>query len=172
MKAATKVLAWPAVLVVAALLFVYSGFYDVAADEPHWRFTERVLQTLRERSIETRAGDIVPPKLDDPRKVAAGARNYAEMCAMCHLAPGLQDTALRQGLYPRPPRLADHEMDARAAFWIIKHGIKASGMPAWGDSHDDTEIWGLVAFLAQLPTMAPERYRQLTGEARAGHGHP
>jgi len=154
------------VLAAAAAAFVYSGAYNVAADEPHWPITERILHALRERSIETRARELVPPDLRDEKRVVAGAGHYAEMCASCHLAPGIADTELRQGLYPKPPELASRAPgDPRESFWIAKHGIKLTGMPAWGSTHDDETLWNVVAFLQALPGMDEKRYRELVGEA-------
>ena len=76
------------------------------------------------------------------------------MCASCHLAPGQAGSELRQGLYPLPPDLTAEKAekaDPRRAFWVIKHGVKISAMPAWGATHDDTTIWSMVAFLQTLP---------------------
>jgi mono/diheme cytochrome c family protein len=71
-------------------------------------------------------------------------------------------SAVRPGLYPHPPSLAQEAaIEPKRAFWIVKHGIKMSGMPAWGTSLDDTAIWDLVAFVRQLPSMSPESYQQL-----------
>jgi mono/diheme cytochrome c family protein len=53
------------------------------------------------------------------------------------------------GLYPAPPNLTITTVDAAHAFWVIKHGIKASGMPAWGKSMEDAYIWNMAAFLQQ-----------------------
>jgi mono/diheme cytochrome c family protein len=70
---------------------------------------------------------------------------------------------VRAGLYPHPPNLAQEEVDdAQRAFWIIKHGIKMSAMPAWGRSLDDAAIWDVVAFLQRMPGMTPEAYQQLS----------
>jgi hypothetical protein len=114
------------------------------------------------------------PNLADPALIALGAEHYAGMCTGCHLAPGVGDNEMRQGLYPQPPNLSQPR-DRRPAqsFWIIKHGIKMSGMPAWGVTHDDEAIWGLVAFLQQLPTMDAAVYAAFTqdkGEADHDHG--
>lgn len=152
------------VLAAAGAVFIYSGAYNVAADEPHWPVTERALAALRDRSIGARARDLVPPDLNDRQRIAAGAGQYAEMCAGCHLAPGVADTELRRGLYPRPPELARHRHDAREAFWIVKHGIKATGMPAWGPTHDDQTLWSVVAFLQKLPELDERGYRELVGK--------
>jgi mono/diheme cytochrome c family protein len=112
-------------------------------------------QTARERSIAVRSKDISVPTLADPKAVAAGATEYAEMCAGCHLAPGVKDNEMRPGLYPSAAR----------QFWIIKHGIKMSAMPAWGKTHDDATIWTIVAFLQELPTLTPEQYSDMTKES-------
>ena len=163
------------VLAAAAGALVYSGAYNVAADEPHWQITERLINAVRERSIELRARDLVPPDLSDEKRIASGAGQYAEMCQSCHLAPGVADTELRRGLYPRPPELARHRHDPRGAFWIVKHGIKMTGMPAWGPTHDDATLWSIVAFLQKLPQLDEKRYRELAGKAEphvpATHSH-
>ena len=55
-------------------------------------------------------------------------------------------------------------------FWVIKHGIKASGMPAWGKSMGDEYIWGMVAFLQQLPKLDAAQYKALVASS-GGHSH-
>lgn len=156
----------------AAAAFVVSGSYDIAADRPHWALTERVVETLRERSIERHAGGITVPDLDDPQRIRRGAEHYAEMCTSCHLAPGMTQTELREGLYPQPPNLSKHGVhDPAEAFWVIKHGVKLTAMPAWGRSHDDAAIWDMVAFVKQLPTMDQAAFEAMAGrEADDGHG--
>ena len=149
----------------AAAIFVYAGLYNIAADEPHWAVTERLLAAVRVRSIEMRSRDIRVPDLENEKLVLRGAGQYAEMCAGCHLSPGESDSPLRQGLYPQPPELARHKMDPRSAFWVIKHGIKLTGMPAWGASHDDETLWSLVAFLNGLPALDPQQYRAMIERA-------
>ena len=84
------------------------------------------------------------------------------MCTGCHLAPGMQDSELRAGLYPQPPNLSHDPVDPRAAFWIIKHGIKMSAMPAWGKTLDDAAIWDILSFIRKMPDMSADQYRQLT----------
>lgn len=159
-------------LVIAGVLFVGSGVYGIGADEPHWSTTQRVIDLLRDRSITVHAKGIAVPDLNDPKRIAEGAEHYAAMCTGCHLAPGMADTELRQGLYPMPPDLAHADaLDPGEAFWIIKHGVKLTAMPAWGKSHDDESIWGLVAFVRKLPQMTPEQYQQAAGTAGGGHEH-
>ncbi len=109
------------------------------------------------------------PNLDDPQMLASGGADYNEMCSGCHMKPGREQSEIRQGLYPQPPNLArggdDHGDDKREdaeRFWIIKHGIKASAMPAWGLTHDDARIWAMVAFIRRLPELTPDQYQILT----------
>lgn len=165
------------VLAGAALAaLVLSGSYDIGADRPHWALTERVIDVLRDRSIERHADGITVPDLDDPQRIRRGAEHYAEMCTSCHLAPGLHGTELREGLYPQPPDLSTHGVhDPAEAFWVIKHGVKLTAMPAWGRSHDDAAIWDMVAFVRQLPKMDQATFEAMAGRAaddgHGGHGH-
>ncbi len=156
----------------AVLAGAYSGLVNVGADDPHFPAVHAFLTMARDRSIEVRSRDIEVPKLDDPAIIRAGAGNYNSMCIGCHLAPGVAQTELSQSLYPAPPNLAKVGIDGSpsAAFWVIKHGIKASGMPAWGKSMEDEYIWGMVAFLNQLPKMDATQYQALVASS-SGHQH-
>jgi mono/diheme cytochrome c family protein len=158
-------------VVLLGALVVASGALSVAADEPHSSLVFGILDTARERSIETRADDIQVPALDDAGMVRRAAGNYDAMCAKCHLAPGMAPTELNRGLSPTPPNLAKHaNADAAEAFWVIKHGIKATGMPAWGKHMEDQHIWDVVAFLRKLPSLSVEQY-QAEVAASGGHSH-
>lgn len=160
-------------LLVAGLGFVYGGVFNVAADDPHWGLTQRLLEATRDHSIASGARGVeVSPKLNDRTTIAAGAQEYAEMCTGCHLAPGMKDTEMRTGLYPKPPNLSApgaHRSPAET-FWVIKHGLKMTGMPAWGLTHDDQRIWTMAAFVQKLPGMSPSQYQSLI-EQGEGPGH-
>ena len=163
-----------AVLVVLAAggwAFVGFGMYNVAADTPHTRLVYWLLGTVRDRSITARAtGIIVPADLGDSKRIAAGAGLYGEMCSGCHLAPGMEKTEIAQGLYPAAPELAQGtDLTLAEEFWVIKHGIKATGMAAWGKTHNDTLIWDMVAFLQKLPTLSPDQYKTLVKSAPEDH---
>ncbi len=154
-----------AILAAGAGVFVYSGLYDIGADDHHTKPVLAVLQTLRERSIHVRSQDLKVPDLNDPELILKGAGQYAAMCTQCHLQPAMKDSEIRPGLYPHPPNLSQVRVDPKDAFWIIKHGIKMSAMPAWGVSHDDATIWSMVAFLQKLPAMSPEQYKDMVAKA-------
>jgi len=155
--------------------FIYSGVYDIAATDPHWGITRWAMETVRTRSIKAHAAGIaVPPGLDDPAKLAMGVEHYAAHCAVCHGAPGVPTGDIARGLYPQPPNLADAAKTYSNAelFWILKHGIKMTGMPAWSD-HSDAELWATVAFLTKLPGISEQDYATLlmAGIAHGGHRH-
>ncbi|PHS75461.1 MAG: cytochrome C oxidase Cbb3 [Porticoccus sp.] len=178
-----------AISIIGGLAFLYSGLYPIGADVPHNKLSYWLLETLRERSIARSASDIeVPNDLDSSNRLLKGGADYNDMCAGCHLKPGKTQSDFTLGLYPAPPNLtlagdkhghehADNtENDDEAIkrqFWIIKHGIKASGMPAWWPGHDDARIWNMVAFLQRLPELSSDQYQILTarGQNSEGHGH-
>lgn len=158
-------------LAVGAVAFVRAGLYNVGADDPHYPLTYAVLEQLRDASIDARASRLeVPKDLASPERITQGAGNYHAMCMQCHLAPGMQSTELSRGLYPAPPDLTRETVDAAQAFWVIKHGIKASGMPAWGHSMADEYIWNMAAFIQQLPTLDTAGYQALVAQS-GGHSH-
>jgi mono/diheme cytochrome c family protein len=143
------------------LIFIFSGIFDVSADAPHWPVTRKIMEIVRDRSVEVRARAVSVPNLSDDQAILKGAGQYAAMCANCHLAPGQERSEIRPGLYPRPPDLSKHAVDPKTAFWVTKHGIKMSGMPAWGRSHDDATLWSIVAFMQKLLGMSPEQYKEM-----------
>lgn len=167
-----------AVLVVAALVvlgvvgFAYSGFYDVSAKSAHSGLVNWLLSTTSHASIERSAKAVVVPDLSDDAFVRAGINDFDAMCAGCHGTPGQPPEAMGQGLNPPAPDLAESaaHMDPAELFWVTKHGIKMTGMPAWGVTHDDDSLWPVVAFMATLPELDTDSYRALLTSAE-GMGH-
>jgi mono/diheme cytochrome c family protein len=161
-----------AVLALIAAIAAALGLYDVSSDRPDNAAIAWLIQQVRERSIDVRSETVRIPALDNPDMIADGASDYDEMCTSCHLAPGMKENEMRPGLNPRPPVLALAPQDgASKAFWIIKHGIRMTGMPAWGVTHSDAEIWNIVAFLQVLPKLSPSDYRALVAKAAGHHEH-
>jgi len=171
LPSAAFVAALAVVLAVAATLFVWLGVYDIAADAPHTRLVFWLLERVRDQSVASHARSIAAPTdLTAPVRVSIGAGLYAEMCSGCHLAPGMEKTELSQGLYPQAPELAKgDDLTPAQQFWIVKHGVKLSAMPAWGRTHPDPLIWDMVAFVRKLPGMTPEQYKQAVASAPADH---
>ncbi|MES1929106.1 hypothetical protein SADO_07617 [Salinisphaera dokdonensis CL-ES53] len=160
---------------VTAAGVIYSGAYNVAATSEHWPITRWALQTTVHRSVARQAADIDAPQLGSEAQLLAGATNFDTMCSGCHAPPGGRQSVAARSMYPRPPELthAAEEKSASEIFWVIKHGIKASGMPAWGASHGDEDLWAMTAFVEQLPDMSAADYRQMLQTAKVrgiGHG--
>jgi len=156
-----------------ALAIVYLGRAPVAATQPHWGVTEWVLSTAMEKAVRRQAADIdAPDDLSSPVRIGAGAGEYDEMCAVCHAAPGVEAGSLAEGLLPEPPELSEEieEWEVAELFWITKHGVRMTGMPGFGPTHDDAELWDIVAFLQRLPELSPSEYRSLV-ETTAEEGH-
>ncbi len=163
-----------AIFAAAGLIVIYAGIYDVGATAPHWRVTEWLLQTARLRSIAWHASGIQPPaNLDSEANLLLGVDHFAAHCAVCHGAPGVPKGDIAEGLYPAPPDLkqAAQRYTPAELFWILRHGIKMSGMPAWSD-HTDAELWATVGFLEKLPTMTEADYAKLImANVMQGGGH-
>ena len=158
------------IAVVAAVL-VHMGSFDVAADKPHSQPVFWLMDTVRERSVAIRAAGItVPGDLADAKRIASGAAQYDEMCSLCHLAPGMKRTEISRGLYPRAPELRrKSELTPAEQFWVVKHGLKMTGMPAWGVTHNDELLWDVVAFLRNLPELTADQYQTLVKSAPKSH---
>jgi mono/diheme cytochrome c family protein len=167
-KAGIVVAGTIAILAIGGVAFIGSGVYNIGADDHHTKIVLALIEQLRDHSIESRARTIEARFVTNPARIADGAQNYAALCVGCHLAPGVTKSDIRQGLYPHPPNLAQEELQpAQRAFWIIKHGIKMSAMPAWGKTLDDDAIWNIVAFIRKMPDMTPDSYQRLS-QNRAG----
>lgn len=148
---------------VGACLFAWSGLFNVAASTGHWPITEWFLHWTMRNSVQTHSIGIEPPPLDDPALVHRGAGHYASGCASCHGAPGEPQSPIALEMTPHPPRLVGRidEWDRQNLFWIVKHGIKYTGMPAWVTQRRDDEVWSMIAFLEKLPELTPGEYRRL-----------
>ncbi len=152
------------VTVAVAVALIYSGFYNVAADQPHSAFTEWMLSTTSDHSIARRASGISTAPLGKA-DLKTGADHHREMCVTCHGGPGVERSVIGDGLNPQPPDLQKSgDLTAAEVYWIVHHGIKMTGMPSFGVTHTEAQLWDMVAFVKKLPEMTPEQYRQFTAE--------
>ena len=145
---------------IAVIVGAYSGIPDVAATKPEGGFMSWFMNTTKDHSIQSKAKSIVVPPLGDSMQIAMGYDHFNEMCVMCHGAPGRKSDEFAQGLNPSPPDLAKSttDLDPSEMFLIVKNGIKMTGMPGFGTTHSDSEVWAMVAFLKRLQTMSPDEY--------------
>jgi cytochrome c553 len=144
-------------------MFAWSGIYDVAASTPHWSIVKDFLAFAMRNSIAVRALATKPPPLDNPDLVRLGASYFHRGCAYCHGAPGIPVNPIAEHMLPSPPYLVTsmRPWTPGEKFWIVKHGLKYTGMPGWVAPERDDEIWAVVAFLERLPTLDADSYRDL-----------
>jgi mono/diheme cytochrome c family protein len=151
------------VVVIAAAVFLFGGFYSVAATEQDSGVVAWALVQVRQASIDRHATDTAPGSLDDAAVVRTGARAYAQNgCVQCHGGPGVEWSKFSEGLNPGPPDLKEvaTELPPRQLFWAIKNGIKMTGMPGFGGiGASDQDIWAIVAFLKKLPSISNEDFK-------------
>ena len=152
-------------LIVAAALYFFLGSYDVSATRPHLGIVETVFHGIAERSIRRNSKDVMNPHdVNDPDLYAKGFAEYDKMCVQCHGAPGVEPSATGKGLYPRPPLFPEeglYEYTLEEIFWVTKNGVKMTGMPAYGPTHDDETIWAIAVFLDRSRELTEERYGEL-----------
>jgi mono/diheme cytochrome c family protein len=154
--------------IIGAVAFSFSGRYDVSAATPDSWPVAWLLRNTSAHSISKAAADIaIPPGLETPDAVKAGAQLYGQECVYCHGAPGEEATGLAKGLNPQPPALlaAERQNLPNVTFWVIKNGIRMTGMPAWGKTYADDKIWNVAAFLHQKRGLGAEEYKTLTAES-------
>jgi mono/diheme cytochrome c family protein len=151
------------ILALGAIGVTYSGAYNVAATAPDPGIVQWFLSTTMQRSVVNRAKAISAPSQLTDQQARDGLRLYKETCIYCHGAPGKDPGDIGKGLNPEPPYLPDTagRWTASELFWIIKNGIKMTGMASYGAVHTDEEIWNLVAFVQRLPGMTPEQYDRM-----------
>lgn len=159
-----------AVLAAGGFLFAASGLAPIAASSGHWPLTERFLQFSKRRAVDTHSlGTEVPP-LDRPADVMRGAAHYDTGCRPCHGGPELLAPRVPRAMTPEPPYLPlqIERWAPRHLFWITKHGLKFTGMPAWPTQERDDEVWAMVAFLLVFPELDAAEYERLVyGEPAA-----
>jgi mono/diheme cytochrome c family protein len=151
------------ILILGAGVVTFTGLYNVAASVPDAGIVKWLLSTNMERSVANHARTIsAPPQFTD-QQASDGIRIYKDTCVYCHGAPGKEPRDIGKGLNPEAPYLPDtvSEWTTAQLFWIIKNGIKMTGMASYGPAHNDDEIWALVAFVQRLPKMTPEQYTQM-----------
>ncbi|MGQ9424495.1 c-type cytochrome [Gilvimarinus sp. F26214L] len=144
-------------------LFIWLGFAPIAASSGHWDVTNWLLHFAMRRGVEARTGNIDVPPLEDSGLIIKGAGHYATGCAPCHGAPDQLPSFVTQQTTPQPPYLAPkiQHWEPQQLFWIVKHGVKFTAMPAWPALERDDEIWAMVAFLGALPSLTPAVYQDL-----------
>src|SRR5260221_5299780 len=146
------------------LIFIYSGIYNVSAMGPDsplvaWAVHKTFLESVAYHS----KGLVPPPDLENPVNLRSGATFFRDNCAVCHGAPGMTRSNISQGLLPSPPDLlaAKRQNDPVEVFWIAKNGVNMTGMPAFGKTQPDEQIWAIAAFLHKARGISAQEFQKL-----------
>jgi cytochrome c553 len=145
------------------LLIAASGIIPIKASSGHWAITRWFLNFAKERSVSTHTLGLEVPSLDEPGLVLKGAGHYETGCRPCHGNPAVPQPRVAWKMTPSPPYLPPRipEWEADELFYIVKHGIKFTGMPAWPSHLRDDEVWAMVAFLRRFPELDEAEYKRL-----------
>ncbi len=150
----------------AGAVAVLAGLAPVSARAGHWAVTDWLLHFAMRRAVEVRSLAVeTPPPLGDPMRRAAG--HFETGCATCHGSPARQRPEVVRHMTPVPPDLTPRipTWDDAELFWIVRHGVKFTAMPAWPAPLRDDEVWAMAAFLRRMPELDAESYLRLaTGE--------
>jgi cytochrome c553 len=157
-------------LAAAGMLFAWSGVFNIAASSGHWPITDWFLHWTMRNSVRTYAAVTSPDDPADRTGMVSAAGHFANACAVCHGAPGVKPAPVMQGATPPAPDLAVNakQWSDKQLFWILQHGVKYTGMPAWPVQDRPDEVRRMVAFVRRLPGMTPAQYDALVGEANPG----
>ena len=171
MRAAAFAIACSVLLLVGGLLFAWSGIYNLAASADHFAITERFLRFALHGSVRTHTLTVEAPPLGSPDQIILGAAHYAGGCAPCHGAPGTPLNRITAAMLPTPTDLSTilDEWSAEELYWIVRHGIKYTGMPAWPAQLREDEVWAVIAFLEEIPRLDAESYSALARLPLAGN---
>ncbi len=170
MKALLKVLVvvLAALGLLAAAAFLWVSSRGISARAAPGRMETTVARTMRRLAIPRGDRNRKNPVAVSPEVLAEGMSHFADHCAACHGNDGSGETEIGLGLYPKPPDMrlpATQSLTDGELFYIIEHGVRLTGMPAWGDgTPESTEAsWHLVHFIRKLPTLTPEELQQMEG---------
>jgi mono/diheme cytochrome c family protein len=146
-----------ALLLLSGLVVTMLGLMPVSADGTHSRLEARIMPTVLHASIVRHASGETNPVALNQDNLKAGVDTYKAMCARCHSTPDGNLSTYGQSFYPPAPQLPKGmaQYTDSQLFWLIKHGIRNTGMPAWGGMLSDEEIWQIVSLLRNSKDLPP-----------------
>ncbi len=148
-----------------ALAVMWWGVVYIGADCPHSQPIRWYLSETMESSVKKHAQGLqAPPQARV--SIPEGVSHYDHMCALCHGAPGVERSEIGNGLSPHPPALVETADDwtVEQVYWLVAHGVGDTGMPAFGITHEEQDLWAVAYFVKQLPRLTPEEYQKLVAE--------
>jgi thiosulfate dehydrogenase len=161
------------VLALAVYIAVEAGLVPANADAkpPH---IERWMAKTSLHAVLAREAPTTPnPVPLNDENLIAGIKLYAANCAVCHGAADAKPSNVARGLYQKPPQLAKDGVEddpEGVTYWKVAHGIRLTGMPAFGPNLSETQVWQLTLFLKHMDGLpaAPKRvWKAVKGSAEA-----
>jgi len=150
-----------------------TGRFNVAATAPP-DLIDKIAPRALDKAMERGARDISNPIAKDPEAVKRGLSHYRENCLPCHGAPGVDPAEFHEGMNPAPPGIdapaLQNASDAEL-FWVVKNGIRMTGMPAFSVNHGDDEIRDIVAFVRHAPRITDEERKALASASEGEEHH-
>ena len=142
----------------AGFLCVRFGLMDPRADIPVNSMERRMAMPSLDASVERRAPEIKTPIQPTDANLISGMKVYQTNCASCHGDVHRPHGMLADSLYPRAPQFVEDapDMPENQNFYIIQHGIRLSGMPAWKQVLNEQEMWQVTAFLSHMDKLSPQ----------------
>jgi mono/diheme cytochrome c family protein len=174
MRSAVAFLTGVVVTLAIPAAIVWLGLVDMsAAEKPGW--LERTIgEEAFEGWLERTAPATANPLGADAAVLREGLEHYRENCVVCHAAPDVQRSEIAKGLHPGAPSLwkkGTQSMTDGQIFWAIRQGVAMTGMPAFGKTHSDDDVWRIVAFVRHLNDLAPAEKKALAGAATEEEQH-
>jgi mono/diheme cytochrome c family protein len=153
------------IVLVAEFLWVRLGFVNSRADAPESAFERRVAMPSLDASLDRHAPEARNPLQATDDSLLAGMKIYQTNCAGCHGDIHQRHQSFGDALYPRAPQFMEDapDMPENENFYIVQHGIRLTGMPAFGNSLNQQEAWQVVTFLSHMDKLSP----QLSGQWKA-----
>ena len=142
------------------------GLIPIAATASPMPLEQYVAKTALHKEIGRAAPKQTPVEASEAN-LMEGARLYRESCAVCHGLPGHAQSTIAAGMFPKPPKLLEGkgvtDDPAGRTYWVVKNGIRLSGMPSFGRAVSDEQLWDLAILLAnakQLPSAVEDEFRR------------
>ena len=160
------------VIGIAVFLMVKKGYMDFNADQEPSLLESKLAMQAVDSSTDRHAPDVKNPIAANDENLAAGAKLYIGHCAGCHGVPSNPDSQLGRSFYPTVPAFFrdSPDMPDNQNYYIIQHGIRLSGMPAWEQFLSDRQIWQVTGFLSHMDKLPPEVSSQWKAAAGASAG--
>ena len=146
-------------MICGAWFYFTTGWAPVAVEDPPILFEKKLAHSALNARIGKDPHTDPAPVPATEATYLAGADVYKQNCSVCHGLPGESQTAIAQGMFPKPPELFHGtgvtDDPAWETYWKAKNGIRLTGMPGFKASLNDTQLWQVSALLANADKISP-----------------